>query len=426
MKKTFPITLLLTMLVGGFVFVGIIPVSIAENSTTVDGVIYSDTIWTKADSPFVLTGLVGIASGVTLTIEPGATVNLGEYSLQVAGTLYARGGRSENNITFISKTAAYGNIAFTNGSASWDEKTGSGSIIENAILRSTSISVHNVSPKIYNNTVTGNINVDYEGTPLISNNLIVGDVGVHSSSPIIDHNSIIGGINIGGDAPAISNNIIEGGGVAGVGIKFEGRYSINITSNVVYNCSIGISARGSATIAKNLLINNDRGLEVSSSQITIQNNTIAKNVVGIKLLDVWTNAPMTITSNNIQNNAQSSIYLEDARSDVDASLNWWGTVEAQLINMTIHDRKNEPKLGIVTFVPTLSAPVPEAPNTEFTPISRSPLPSQEPSATTLDQTETRLSTQIGILELAVAAIILSVAINVSLVIVVAKLLRKKN
>src|SRR3990172_233073 len=115
MSKTIPVTFLIILVVGGFSLIGTMPLIVAENSTTITGIITSDTTWTKADSPFILSGLVGVASGVTLTIEPGVTVNLTEYSLQVAGTLYARGGSGENNITFTSKSPTYGNIAFTNG-----------------------------------------------------------------------------------------------------------------------------------------------------------------------------------------------------------------------------------------------------------------------------------------------------------------------
>ena len=131
----------------------------AQASTNFTGIISSDTTWTKANSPYTLTGPVGVGSGVTLTIEPGVTVNLGEYYLQVSGTLYARGS-SLNNIIFVSTTPLYGNIAFTDSSNSWNEQTGSGSIIENAILYSTSISSNIASPKINNNTINGAINID--------------------------------------------------------------------------------------------------------------------------------------------------------------------------------------------------------------------------------------------------------------------------
>jgi hypothetical protein len=417
MRKILSVAFLIILIVVGFGLIGTVPASATKDSTNITGVITTDTTWTKADSPFVLTGLVGVAAGVTLTIEPGVIVNLGEFSLQVGGTLYARGGSDEDNITFISKTASYGNIAFTNGSTSG--QTGSTSIIESAILYSTSVSINNVSLIINNNTITGSINIDQEAAPVISNNLITGDIGVHNSSPKIEHNSIIGGINIGGDWPVISNNIIDGGGITGIGIKFGGQYWINISGNIIYGCSIGISGQEAAvTIEKNLIIDNDRGMELSSGGF-IANNTIAKNSIGIKMrLDAT-----TIIGNNIQNNSQNSIYLEDTPYDVDATTNWWGTIETQLINLTIHDHKNEPKLGVVNIIPTLSSPVKYAPTTDYVPIKQSSLTPQEQNT---DQTTSQPAIQIGILEIAVAATILSVIINISLVIVVARLLRKRQ
>ena len=426
MRKIFQSAFLILIIIGSVVLMSATPVSKAENSTNVKGIIDSDTTWTKEESPYSLTGLVAIVSGVTLTIEPGVTVNIGDYSLQVGGTLDARG-RGADNITFVSNTAGYGNIAFVNGSSSWDEKNGSGCIIENAILVSTSISVNNASPKIYNSTISGNINVDNEGAlPLISRNIIAGDVGVHSASPTIDHNSIIGGINIGGNSPIISNNIIEGGGVSGIGIKFSGQYTVNVSWNTIYGCSTGISAEASSIIAGNLVIDNDDGIELYSAQFQIQNNTIADNSIGIKMVRLGSYQGLMINSNNIQNNSQNSIYLEDTRSNIDATLNWWGTIEGQIISLTIHDRNDEPKLGSVSFSPTLSGPVPEAPATKYTPIEMPSLPSQEPSTTTQSQTNNQPSNQNGIYTLAIAAIILSVIINISLVIVVAVLLKKRH
>lgn len=155
--------------------------------TDVNGVINSDKTWTKANSPYSLTGPVAVNSGVTLTIEAGTAVNLNDYYIQVNGTLIAKG-TSTNLINFNG-----GGITFTSASKSWNEQTGSGCIIENAQFypttdaygntRSTNIvTIEGVSPKI-----TSNFNVTVivkGGTPIISQNKFI-DIQVNAGSPQI-------------------------------------------------------------------------------------------------------------------------------------------------------------------------------------------------------------------------------------------------
>ncbi len=57
--------------------------------------ISSDTTWTRAASPYVLTGGMHVAEGATLTLEPGVVVKTSGYAITVAGTLHASGTKAE-------------------------------------------------------------------------------------------------------------------------------------------------------------------------------------------------------------------------------------------------------------------------------------------------------------------------------------------
>lgn len=48
----------------------------AHSQTIISGGIYSNTTWTKANSPYIITNNIVIFSGVALTIEPGVKINL--------------------------------------------------------------------------------------------------------------------------------------------------------------------------------------------------------------------------------------------------------------------------------------------------------------------------------------------------------------
>ena len=60
-------------------------------TTYVSGMLSTSTIWGLADSPVAFEGDVEVASGVTLTIEPGVEVRGNGFDLKVSGTLSATG-----------------------------------------------------------------------------------------------------------------------------------------------------------------------------------------------------------------------------------------------------------------------------------------------------------------------------------------------
>ena len=59
-----------------------------------------DVTWSLADSPFTLVGGVTVAEGCTLTIEPGVTVEMQGFTLDMNGDLVCNG-TAENPVTVI-------------------------------------------------------------------------------------------------------------------------------------------------------------------------------------------------------------------------------------------------------------------------------------------------------------------------------------
>jgi hypothetical protein len=146
-------SLIVVLLLAG-IFVAAFPIANVRASTDVSGLITANTTWTKQQSPIVFNGSVTVVNGVTLTIQPGVSVVLGSiFTLTVNGTLSARGSSADPVRFTGGSTSGFGPIIFSSFSNSWNEQTGAGCIIENAMLSATGIDVENASPKINNCTI---------------------------------------------------------------------------------------------------------------------------------------------------------------------------------------------------------------------------------------------------------------------------------
>ena len=177
-----------------------------------------------------------MASGVTLTIDPGVTVNLGMYILLVEGTLTAQGNAS-SQIVFTANVNS-GNqtlennlgapIIFASSSTPWSDATNSGSIIQNAVLDGIYLSIDDASPEIDTclfNFATGYVApISIEGgSPVISNSTV--DYNAQGSSTSV-------GIDVFGGTPLIASNQFEGefSGYSNIGIDVSSGAPV-ITNN---------------------------------------------------------------------------------------------------------------------------------------------------------------------------------------------------
>jgi hypothetical protein len=289
----------------------------------------------------------------------------------ITGTIYVGGSSVISNNTITGELHAESSVisgnALTGGGTVYD-------FIGRTLFPRSVLYVSGGSSVVANNTIISQgggygITVETDCDAYIADNIISG---------------FVMGIDAAGKATIERNLILDNGGGIAIGkIPFSyspiviGEGEIIIRDNTIENSSVGIGGpvvntntgisvdavfTSTATIERNLIINNTVGIELGS-KVTIYNNTITNSSVAIKLGSGLSTA---IKYNNIENYGENSIYLEGSSSNIDATYNWWGTTDTQAINLTIHDYKYDFDLGKVTFVPFLTEPNPEAmPISEF-------------------------------------------------------------
>lgn len=360
-----PTSLIITMLLLISVF-AVPAVVLAQTGTNISGIINSNTTWTKNGSPYTFTGNVLVNLGVSLTIQPGVEVNFNGYYIRINGTLYAKGTPNSNIIFSIAQNDLNGNAAilFSASSISWNENTQLGSILEYVTITSKwqmypTIQVDSVAPKINNNTIactntaSDNNAIDIDGlaAPLIYNNTITGQITAEAG--YIYNNTImsarLAGMWLSGNTTAYGNTVFG---------CYEG---INVVTSHEKYCS-------STQICDNLVYGNTRGivLEIYSFDnpraITIQNNTISNNTVGVMIAANGGPSTYLISNNNIYGNQDKDLLLaNNINQEFNATYNWWGTTDTQAIDQKIWDFNDNFNIGTAKYIPFLNSINPNAP-----------------------------------------------------------------
>lgn len=257
---------------------------------------------------------------------------------------------------------------------------------------------------------------------MISKNVINGEIGVHGASPTIVGNNITGRVltTVSVDPVAISNNTIVNGGrnvtVSGIVCSNAHVHDNVVCGFVLAGITVEATWGTNATMERNLVMYNSVGINVSRrASPLIQYNTVANNSVGIEVNQ--TCSPI-IHYNNIQDNSQNSVYLSVGSNDVDATYNWWGTMDVAAINQSIFDFEDDFNLGTVAFMPFLIEPHPDAPSVASAP---KPTPPPTPAGSSPEPSPTS-----ALRDLEIAILALLIVIAGLLVVTIFLLLRKER
>src|SRR5258708_368982 len=89
-----------------FILLSVISFTLSAQ-TNVSGGIYSNTTWTLANSPYIVTDTVVVFPGVTLTIQPGVVVKFDDNKrLEIRQAILIANGTSTDSITFTSNSSS--------------------------------------------------------------------------------------------------------------------------------------------------------------------------------------------------------------------------------------------------------------------------------------------------------------------------------
>ena len=343
MKKQFSTSLIAVtfLFFGVFVFVNQV---YAE--TEVSGNITSDTIWTLANSPYVVTANVQVLEGAILTIDPGVMIKFnGGLGLNIDGKLVAIGTETQK-ITFTSNSPSpskgnWGKINFSDNSIDATiNATGDyldGSVLKNCIIEygDRVIEWNNTSPYIGFNIIRYNRNGAIYGTntgSLIIGNQISYNGGNYGGSIISIWN---------GTGAIIKNNVIKNNSYTAIS-QVGGTISIlnNIITdnsyNGLYSYEGGVinAILSSGDVIKFNIISNNSGHIDHSSVLSFINS----------------NAQVDIEYNNIFNNNTKYI-VYNGQNDLLAVNNYWGTTNMSIIDSKIYDYYDDVSLGKVNYEP---------------------------------------------------------------------------
>ena len=143
------------------------------------------------------------------------------------------------------------------------------------------------------------------------------------------------------------------------GVPWFGRRSdLTITDNLFYRNKGGVGFRNSdARISHNEMKNNKFfGIWPKENvKAVVTFNEITDNKKGVIL---YQTRGLNLTNNNIYDNTGYNIAVAEAQDfDIDASQNWFGTINEQKIEELIFDHQDDPDLGEVKIKPILERAV---------------------------------------------------------------------
>jgi len=356
-------------LVFSFLFIAFATLAI-QAQTNVSGGIYTNTTWTLANSPYIVTSNVVVFPGVTLTLEPGVIIKFGDNTLlEIRQASLIANGTASDSITFTSNNATPGMgiwyYVYLNSANSitfnfCNFKFATQGILDDSndtlIVKNSSFSrcQYGIAPSggitivdscNFSNNQTGIINME--------NSSVINCNFSNSQGSAIDgiESSIIAKCTFDHNQTGV--NFIHNGPIDSC-IFNKNQYGIitwsagcSIKNNIVDSNSIaGITLNGNDTLTNCQINSNGIGISATNNNL-ICKNIIDNNIIGIKSND----DNELIYCNRICNNTFTDFLYYYNTNNLDISNNYWCTTDSLSTSAVIYDGYDSSAYGLVHFMP---------------------------------------------------------------------------
>jgi hypothetical protein len=326
------------------------------------GHITTNTTWTKAGSPYIITGEVIFDTNTILTVQPGTVIRFDStYSIRIDGKLKMQGTATDTIIITSNKTSPQVND-YTGINFYYNYYRTDSSYIDYCRFSFANCAIF-CAPSQSVNITNSTFKDCYIGIDVRDANNIIVD-----NCHFIRYGS---GIKIGlnGSAKVMNSSFIEGAETAIWGMDWKSSYCANNTfinnGSGIVRCAYVINNifTGSRVNAIDhcAFVNNNHiwynKVGIYYPHVTATHNSIAYNDIGIdyNYHPSFNNGnPPTVKNNCLANNTTYNLSYQGP--NLDATDNYWGVTDSTLIAGKLWYNSSYPGGGTITFVPLLSSP----------------------------------------------------------------------
>lgn len=354
----------------------------AYAQTTVSGGIYTNTTWTLANSPYLMTNNIVVFPGVTLTIQPGVEVRVkengssgGQYYLETRGTINMVG-TATAPITFRADTALITTGVWTGIVI---KNSQGGNIAYNYVNMSNAISAFEYDGSLPNVIQLNGCNFNYNvyavkvGRDLIAENcnFIGNEIAIYGWTNFTLNNCLFdknqAALSIYASSLELNNCEIRNNNL-GIRINSGSVNGTSVRNTVFENNTIAYDNANNGLIDSCLFIGNEEAV-INTTYMTVSNsrfngNTTALqigfgtrvteckielNQIGIALGPISFGQPMPMVDNN--RICYNQLYNIDNRTDLNMFIptNCFCTGDSAIIEAKIFDGYDNISKGLISY-----------------------------------------------------------------------------